>query len=255
MINVYNELPQFYYHNSRDFQLLGRICEMVLNYIKMNIDIIKTIPLTDNTNLDLIDLTLLTLGFEKLHSYSSVDLLKLGMSFKDFIKNKGTQKSIEACVNLLLRCQNIKEEAHYNIHTLKNVIRDRADDFNYLYTLDIYLPKETVDLDFLDDVFNYILPAGFTYNLYLSDYSLLADTITEIGTSDTFTQISGKVPKFNDNELRVGQVYKSNLTNSDPEYNEDLTYNGNSDFAMSVVVGSEALGTPSVEEENDNDED
>ena len=58
MINVYKSLPRTYYNNSRDFQIFGRVYELLLNYILTNVDIVGNIPLSDNTPIELSSLLL-----------------------------------------------------------------------------------------------------------------------------------------------------------------------------------------------------
>ena len=59
MISVQKYTPEVYYNNSRDFQAIGRVCEVLYNYILMNIDNMIGLPISDNTNTTLLDLALL----------------------------------------------------------------------------------------------------------------------------------------------------------------------------------------------------
>ena len=68
MINVYNSTPKVYYDNSRDFQLFGRIYEVLFNYIQSNVSQVTEYEI----NSSLIDLLLYTLGFNKDLNYSSL---------------------------------------------------------------------------------------------------------------------------------------------------------------------------------------
>ena len=44
MINIKNQLPNIYYDTSRDFQILGHLYEVVLNYVKTNADMLYLLP-------------------------------------------------------------------------------------------------------------------------------------------------------------------------------------------------------------------
>lgn len=165
MINIKDMTPDTYYNNSRDFQVLGRTLEVLLNYTKMNVDIMKGNYDIKNIDDSLLDLLLLTLGFEETHSYSKDSLKLLPMVFKWMVRKKGTEEAINYAVYLLLRSQHIEQKPSIKIRTLGK-IRSLDEDFDDLYTIDIYLPKETKDRVLLKDLFEYILPAGFRFNIY-----------------------------------------------------------------------------------------
>ena len=173
MIKVQKYTPRVYYNNSRDFQALGRICEVLYNYILMNVDIMKGLPLSDNIDQSLMDLVLLTIGFDKHHNYTNVDLVKLAEIFKSIMRVKGTETSIREIVYLLLRSQSIEDEDFIlDIHSLTGGFRN--DDWkpseNKVDTLsiDLYVSNKLKDIILIEDVFDYILPAGFIYHIYQS---------------------------------------------------------------------------------------
>lgn len=233
MIKVYESVPQIYYDNSRDFQLFGRLYEIMFNYILMNIDLIKGVPVNDNTNLALVDLALLTLGFSQTHNYTSIDMLDLAKAFKSIVKKKGTKSAIEDCVKLLLRSQHLEKDFIVKIHTLTLNVRDITEETNYdeLYTIDIYLPKNTEDIILLEDLFEYILPAGFVYNIYRT-----VGPITEV--TDEFMEKSVySIVKGTNSSMLFGQVSNSNDLD---EANISKTYTG-------VVTNNESLANQTVD--------
>ena len=58
MIKVQKYTPEVYYKNSRDFQAVGRVCDVLYNYILMNIDNMTGLPISDNTNPRMLELAL-----------------------------------------------------------------------------------------------------------------------------------------------------------------------------------------------------
>ena len=172
MIKVQKRTPRVYYNNSRDFQALGRICEVLFNYMLMNADIMRGLPLSDNIDPTMLDLVLLTIGFDKHHNYTDVDLVKLAEIFKSIMKIKGTEKAIEEIVYLLLRSQSIEDEDFIlDIHSLTGEFRvgdwkpnGKPDTFS----IDLYVSNKLKDVVLIEDVFDYILPAGFIYHIYSS---------------------------------------------------------------------------------------
>ena len=110
MIKTQNNVPEYYYNESRDFQLIGRIFEGVFNASKTATDTIVNTPLSSNFDSSLLDLVTKTVGFESKHKYDVPNLVALVNSFKSILRIKGTKKSIEDCVRVLLKAQNINEE-------------------------------------------------------------------------------------------------------------------------------------------------
>ena len=50
MIKLQDYTPEVYYRESRDFQFIGRLYDLVLNYVKTNADLIYSLPLSDNSD-------------------------------------------------------------------------------------------------------------------------------------------------------------------------------------------------------------
>ena len=48
MIKTKNLTPENYYKQSRDFQLIGRIFDFVLNYLKTNVDAVSNNPFSED---------------------------------------------------------------------------------------------------------------------------------------------------------------------------------------------------------------
>lgn len=153
MIYTYNQVPEVYYKESRDFQLLGRIYDVVFNYLKTNIDTIYHLPLDKCTDKNLLDLLSATLGFEIRHNYDVNQLYAICNCFSTIMKNKGTLGSIKMAVNALLNSQGITKAAQIVVY------KDTP------YTITIYIPSKLVDTTLLEDILDYIIPAGMSYTI------------------------------------------------------------------------------------------
>ena len=209
MINVYNSTPKVYYNNSRDFQLIGRTTEIILNYLLTNTNECNVLY-PEGTFLDLL---LYTLGFNKEVGYSSIDLNALSKVFKYVVKHKGTKEAIKIIINLLLRSQNISDIAVVEINNMDDPFRNQSathtDD--WLYRITVYLPVDSKDFSFIEDMFDYILPAGYIYQVYYTQFS--------------------KIP-YND-------IYGVGISR--------LSYQGNNDNVLfGSVVGSSQLGQTGI---------
>lgn len=153
MIKTEYLTPEVYYNNSRDFQLLGRIYDIIFGYLKNNINSINNITDINAVDSTLIDLVTSTLGFKKLHNYTSEQLRGLCSIFIEVIRCKGTIKSIETVLNMLANV--------YNCSTKIEVLKDPTDNSNLIITI----PPQMPDITLFYDILNYILPAGITISV------------------------------------------------------------------------------------------
>jgi len=160
MIKTQRQVPDYYYNESRDFQLIGRIFEGVFNATKTATDTIVNTPLSSNYDIALIDLLTKTLGFESKRKYDVPNLMALVNSFKNILKIKGTKKSIEDCVRVLLKAQNITEGFEVLIDTS---VTETSEGTVHNRNVFIYIPEDVKDLALLEDMLDYVLPAGFNY--------------------------------------------------------------------------------------------
>lgn len=152
MIKLQELTPKVYNNQSRDFQLLSRLYDLVLNSVKANADLIYNYPINDNTNQSLIDLMSLTLGFSSKHNYNLTQLTALCNSFTYIIKYKGSIEGIITACNALVSSEGIS-----------NVIEYELNDNNTVLTL--YIPQEVSDTNLLKDLLVYILPVGMSCNI------------------------------------------------------------------------------------------
>lgn len=189
-MKVSNLVPEVYYKESRDFSYVGRLFEIVFNYMKSGVDLINLNLLNQNINSSALQLLSYTLGFETKHEYNTKNLISILSVFTELLKNKGTQYAIEKAVQTLLNSQNIASKADITI--IKNNI-----DLNESYKINIYVPSNIKDLILLEDLFNYILPAGWVYEFILIQYN----------NSQTETEI-----KVDSKELENVKISNNNLT-------------------------------------------
>jgi hypothetical protein len=165
MIKTQRQVSDYYYNESRDFQLIGRIFEGVFNSTKTALDTIVNTPLSSNYDISLIDLLTKTVGFESKRKYDVPNLLALVNSFKSILKIKGTKKAIEDCVRILLKAQNITDGFEVLIDTSEIETSEKT--IHKREAL-IYIPKEVKDIALLEDMLDYVLPAGFNYSICIA---------------------------------------------------------------------------------------
>ena len=196
MIVLQKSVPEVYYNQSRDFQFLARAFEVLLNYEKTNVDVIKAFPLSNNFDIRLLTLLAYTLGFTSKHNYNTKDLFNICSTFAELLNKKGSLESIYLAIDALLNAQQIDEKFDVRIDNI------RQDDYNLIITL----PYNTRDTVLLEDIFDYILPAGFTYTFEFAEFSdelpgLSLDTLdnrkAKVYTSDKLGGVANEnAPRF-----------------------------------------------------------
>jgi len=150
MIKLQKYTPNVYYNESRDFQFIGRLYDLVLNYVKTNIDLVYSLPLSDNSDDQFIELLSLTLGFKARHKYTSKHLRAICSTLAEILRNKGTINALLLACNAIFHAEGISGEMAYS--TTANGIT-------------LYLPTALKDTTLLTDLFTYIIPAGFSCNI------------------------------------------------------------------------------------------
>lgn len=182
-IELQNLTPSVYYNQSRDFQLIGRLFDVVLNSVKMNADMIYNIPLTDDSDSKLSDLLALTLGLKLRHKYPAKQLSAVCSCFSEILRNKGSLKSVDLAVNALLHAEGLNQQ--YRCSAENNV-------------LNIHVPYQLSDLSLLRDLMDYILPAGMICNIGILNYTASsANTKTGISTSSRNVHEESYLNKLN----------------------------------------------------------
>ena len=170
MIKLQDYTPEVYYKSSRDFQFIGRLYDLVLNYVKTNADSIYYNPLSDNSNQGMTELLALTLGFRSKYHYTTKQLRAICSIFSYALKNKGNVRSILAVCNALLRAEGISQDARYELYDNNT-------------SINIIVSQDFPDVMILSDVLSYLLPAGMNYTI-TKELTLSGDASTNLGTTD-----------------------------------------------------------------------
>lgn len=148
-MKVENLVPTIYYKESRDFSYIGRLFEVLLNYMKTNADLVDASLNSDSVKSILVELLNSTLGFESKHEYITKDLIYIASSFTELVRKKGSEQAISEAIQLLLTSQNIDLAYNLKINQAK-------------FEINIIVPTNMNDVVLLEDLFDYIIPAGWT---------------------------------------------------------------------------------------------
>ena len=148
MIKLQDLTPAIYYNQSRDFQFIGRLYDIILNWVKTDVDTIYALPIGVNVDERLLNLLALTLGFQSKHHYNTKHLKAVCSVLPYIMRNKGSLNSIETVISAILNAEGILEEFSCTLQT------------NNL--LEIQLPPKLADTTLLNDLLWYIVPAGLS---------------------------------------------------------------------------------------------
>lgn len=178
LIKTSNSVPSVYINQSRDFQTIGHLYEAVFNSSKLATDMVDTMIPNNNFDERLISLSSTTRGFTTKHEYSSKDLSMILSAFASLLRIKGTKKAIDSAINVLLRSQGISDPYKWMGEESGKAIDAQNKYFN------LGLSERITDRVLLFDLFEYILPFGFTYRITNYSVSPVGENITKIATTD-----------------------------------------------------------------------
>lgn len=212
MIKLQELTPSVYYEQSRDFQFIGRLYDIVLNYIKTNADNLYTLPIGKNMDEKLLNLLAFTLGFQSKHQYNSKQLLAICSVLPLILKHKGSLNAILIAVNSILYAEGINQALDYEFKN-NNLV--------------LYLSPDLSDLTLLKDIMIYILPAGIGCNM-IKEIQSINKIETVLTTKDEVTVYKDVASKFNKILDVRDDGIKEMLANGKPANNTGILVNINS---------------------------
>lgn len=152
MINIKNQIPGIYYDASRDFQILGHLYEVVLNYIKTNADMLYLLPNGLEADTRSTELLATTLGFKLKRNYDKAQLAAIVSVFPQLLKIKGTKRAIDLAGSALVKAAGIPGMFDSEIDIENKV-------------LTVKIPIELSDITLFLDLLPYILPFGMRLSI------------------------------------------------------------------------------------------
>lgn len=212
MIKLQELTPSVYYEQSRDFQFIGRLYDIVLNYIKTNADNLYTLPIGKNMDEKLLNLLAFTLGFQSKHHYNSKQLLAICSVLPLILKHKGSLNAILIAVNSILYAEGINQALDYEFKD-NNLV--------------LYLSPDLSDLTLLKDIMIYILPAGIGCDM-IKEIQSVNKIKTILTTKDEVTVYKDIASKFNKILDVRNDGIKEMLANGKPANNTGILVNINS---------------------------
>lgn len=176
LFRVQDKTPEVYTDTSRDFQLIGRLYDCVINGIKFDIDSIPDLICTDTCDSKLLSLLQTKLGFFSKAQIPDDDLRYVLKAFPDILKNKGSLKGIEQAVRVFLKLNHMKSDIRIDVIN-KSI--------SHPYVIQIGLDLGFKDTLILDEILKYIIPTGYSiaYSFYNDIGSFDINLESKIGTN------------------------------------------------------------------------
>lgn len=172
MIELQNLTPAIYYNHSRDFQFIGRLYDLVLNYSKTNAANLYNLPIGKNMDEQLLNLLALTLGFKPTKNYNSRQLRAICSVLPTILHHKGSIEALILATNALLAAEGVKQPLEYTLTPKRE--------------LTLYVAQELNDLALLTDLLDYLLPAGLGCNI-IKESQHIGTIETTIAVTDAVT--------------------------------------------------------------------
>ena len=122
LFRIQDNTPEVYTSTSRDFQLIGRLYDCIINGVKFDVDSILDIIDTSSIDNRLLKLLQTKIGFFSSKDINDESLRYVLKAFPNIIKHKGSLKSIKQAVCTFLKLNGIKSKV--SIRKINNRLSD-----------------------------------------------------------------------------------------------------------------------------------
>ena len=164
LIRLQDNVPEPYVTRSRDFQLLLRLYDCLINGVKSDVDSIINITNTSKIRANILPLLQTKLGFFTNHEFNDDVLRYILTVFPRIIRNKGSLKAVEEAVNLFMKISNVRDSVVVRLLEESEIVQGvRVPDHTIVIGLS---SSEVENLDILNEVLKYIIPSGFGVYFY-----------------------------------------------------------------------------------------
>lgn len=158
MIRLQDNVPEPYVDQSRDFQLMLRLYDCVINGVKFDIDTIESTTDTSVASSIILPLLQTKLGFFSEKHITDEELRYVLEAFPIIMKNKGSLLAIKQAVWVYLKLKHMKTTVTVEI-TSKN-------DADEPCAVKIWLRTSFTDITPLQEMLKYVIPTGYTLQFY-----------------------------------------------------------------------------------------
>jgi hypothetical protein len=196
MIKIKDQLPSIYYDASRDFQILGHLYEVVLNYTKTNADMLYLLPNGIEADTRSTEMLATTLGFRLKRNYDKEQLAALVSIFPRLLKIKGTKGAVDLAGNALVKASGLPG-------TFTSDLKG--------HVLTVKIPIELSDITLFMDLLPYILPFGIRVSIIRST-AITKEAILPIGATTVVRKALPGADRHEPHPLGLARISGENDT-------------------------------------------
>ena len=146
-------MPDYWMNESRDFQLLTRIDDILFMGQRADIATIQNLNDSKKCKNTYLNLLAKKVGFFTDKNLEENVLRNIIGAFKVAVKHKGTKIGIEYAVRAILKAENSSGVPEVEVD-------------NENYDINIFTPVELKNVEALNEFLKYIIPAGYNVNIY-----------------------------------------------------------------------------------------
>lgn len=188
MIKVQALTPSVYYNQSRDFQFIGRLFDVVLNSVKTEADAIYNIPLSDDSDEQLLELLTYTLGLRlRTRRYTTKHLRALCEVYPYALKRKGTTWAVNLICTALVAAEGLISSP--NVYIIDRSSTDNTAAPEMVIAVDPSYSYRAL----LVEAINYVMPAGMRFTILYTIENPVSQA-TEFGFNGTVTYKANNAP-------------------------------------------------------------
>ena len=213
MLNLKELTPNVYYNKSRDFQFLCHLFEAVLNAVKTDAELLKSLPYHEQSPNSTLDLLAYTLGLHLRGTrYTNKQLLAICKVFPLLLRNKGSLQSIDILCAALFHAEGLSgDKSHYEVKIEGN-------------TIILTLPAEFTSITLVNELLTYIVPAGVNFYIQQSlpiiksaiSQEFTVDSVVTTDVNADYADPHALIPQTNmilesnfDGTLDLSTIYKA----------------------------------------------
>ena len=115
VLRFQDRVPGVYVNESRDFQVMCRVLDCLINGVKFDIDSITDIIDTNLCDVKLLELLQTKLGFFTSAKISDDDLRYILTAFPYLVQQKGSLSSLEGAIYLFLKINKLQTDVYLNV--------------------------------------------------------------------------------------------------------------------------------------------
>lgn len=177
MFRISEKVPEVYMKESRDFQILPRVDDLLFLGEHYDISTMQELNNPKKCRNSCLKYLAEKVGFYTDKYIPDNVLINIISAFRTALKNKGTDLGIQQAVIAILKAENSIDPPR--------IVYTRGDPslpYYEQYTINIYTPIKIINEVALREFLKYIIPAGYNYNIYAYDSSGTEGEATRINT-------------------------------------------------------------------------